>query len=58
VLSEAGFLYCDCCDAASARTERGWRAYLTAGDDEQIVSVVCPACAEVRVGENETAWSD
>ena len=54
----ARVLFCDCCDASSRRTECGWRAYLTSGEDEQTVSILCPACAEVRVGENETAWSD
>jgi hypothetical protein len=58
VLGLASVLFCDRCEAATAHAERGWRAYITPEHDgEPSVSVLCPACAEQRVGEDETTWS-
>ena len=58
MLGLAYVLFCDRCQAATARAERGWRAYITPErDDEPSVSVLCPTCAEQRVGEDETTWS-
>lgn len=57
VLGLACVLFCDWCEAAAARTERGWRAYITADDNcEPSVSILCPDCAEQRTGEDETTW--
>jgi len=50
VLSQVRVIFCDECDAATTRCERGWRAYLTARD---AVTVLCPACAERVSGEDE-----
>jgi hypothetical protein len=59
MLSDAAIVFCDRCEVASARTERGWRAYITAGINGQAtITIVCPACAERYFGEDETAWSD
>jgi len=54
VLKLDAILFCDRCEAASARTERGWRAYLV-GDG---IAVICPACAEAVYGEDEPEASD
>jgi hypothetical protein len=60
----AAIAFCDSCETATARTERGWRAYIATGDDgEQSVTIVCPACAERCFGEDEASpgeakWSD
>ena len=43
-------VFCDRCEAASARSERGWRAYIGANG----VAVICPACAEAFYGEDES----
>ncbi len=52
-------LFCDSCEAASARSERGWRAYLVPGaDGRPSLEVLCPLCAESVVGEDEEEWSD
>lgn len=52
-------LFCDRCDAVAARTQRGWRAYLEdEGGGEPSVVVLCPECAERRIGEDESAWSE
>jgi hypothetical protein len=57
--SNAAIVFCDRCEVASARTERGWRAYISACINGQAtITIVCPACAERYIGENETAWSD
>jgi hypothetical protein len=50
VLKLDSILFCDRCEAASARSERGWRAYLAAKG----VAVICPACAEAFYGEDES----
>jgi hypothetical protein len=50
VLKLDSILFCDRCEAASARSERGWRAYLGANG----VAVICPACAEAFYGEDES----
>jgi len=58
MLALACILTCDRCDAATARVERGWRAYFTPHQgDESAVSILCPAYAERRAGEDETPWS-
>jgi hypothetical protein len=58
VLGLACVLFCDHCQEATAHPERGWRAYMTPDQDgEPFLSVLCPACAEQRVGEDETTWS-
>jgi hypothetical protein len=58
MLALACILMCDRCEAATARVERGWRAYITPHQEgESAVSILCPACAERRVGEDETTWS-
>lgn len=59
MLGVAALVFCDRCEAASARSERGWRAYIGAGaNDEPAITIVCPACAERHFGEDEAAWSD
>src|SRR5213080_3241301 len=45
--------FCDACEDATASFERGWRAYLTGGDDGRSVALLCPTCAEAVVGEDE-----
>jgi len=55
VLRVDSIVFCGRCEAASARTERGWRAYLFTGQDgAQSVAIVCPACAESCFGEDES----
>jgi hypothetical protein len=52
-------LFCDSCETATARSKRGWRAYLEVDEDGvAAVEVLCPLCAESVVGEDEAAWSD
>jgi len=59
MLQTAAILFCDRCEAATARFERGWYAYIKdEGGRETSVTVVCPACAERSFGEDEAAWSD
>jgi hypothetical protein len=59
VLGLARILFCDGCETETARTQRGWRAYLTTGSEsEPAVKILCPACAEQGTGEDEAAWSD
>jgi hypothetical protein len=54
VLRLACLLFCDRCDAVAARTQRGWRAYLEAVEGgAPSVTVLCPECAERRIGEDE-----
>jgi hypothetical protein len=54
VLKVDGMVFCNQCETASARTERGWRAYLATGaNGEPTVAVVCPICAEACFGEDE-----
>jgi hypothetical protein len=58
VLGLTCVLFCDRCEAATAHPERGWRAYIAPEHDgEPSVSVLCPTCAEQRLGEYETTWS-
>jgi len=58
MLALACILMCDRCAAGTARVERGWRAYITPHQEgEPAFSILCPACAERRVGEDETIWS-
>lgn len=60
----AAIAFCDSCETATARMERGWRGYIATDDDgDRFVTIVCPACAEQRFGEDEAphdeaAWSD
>jgi hypothetical protein len=54
VLKLETILFCDRCEAASARSERGWRAYL----ETNRVNVICPTCAEAFYGEDEPEASD
>jgi hypothetical protein len=52
-------LFCDSCETATTRSERGWRAYLLTGaDGARTVEVLCPACAEAVVGEDEFVGED
>jgi hypothetical protein len=46
-------LVCIECGAATERFERGWRAWLTAEENEEPVEVVvlCAACSEPEFGE-------
>jgi len=64
VLRTSAILGCDRCEAAVARCERGWRAYVRgdADENEPGIEVVCPACAERLFGEDEietrrSAWT-
>jgi hypothetical protein len=44
-------LPCEECGRVSRDGERGWRAYLTADEDEPAEAVVhCPGCAEREFG--------
>lgn len=58
MLQTAAIIFCDRCEAATARFERGWCAYITSATDAETVTVVCPTCAERNFGEDEAAWSD
>ena len=52
----AAIAFCDGCNVATARTERGWRAYVTTGKDgEPSVTIICPACSERSFGDDEAA---
>jgi hypothetical protein len=52
----AAIAFCDGCNVATARTERGWRAYITTGkDSEPSVTIICPACSERSFGDDEAA---
>ena len=57
MLRTTALVFCDRCDAATARFERGWRAYIGA-DEETSVTVVCHACAERDFGEDEVVHTD
>jgi hypothetical protein len=58
MFQSATIVFCDRCEAAAARCQRGWRAYITSGiNGESCVTVVCPSCAELTFGEDEAAWS-
>jgi hypothetical protein len=54
VLKLEAILFCDRCEAASTRSERGWRAYLAT----EGVAVICPTCAEAFYGEDEPEPDD
>jgi hypothetical protein len=59
MLGVASTLFCDRCEAATARSERGWRAYIVAGaNNRATITTLCPFCAERHFGEDEAAWSD
>ena len=58
MLETASIIFCDRCEAGTARFERNWRAYVKPERDEPRVTVVCPTCAEQTYGEDEAAWSD
>jgi hypothetical protein len=59
MLGVASILFCDRCEAATARSERGWRAYVVVGANAEVrVTTLCPFCAERHFGEDEAAWSD
>ena len=59
VLHLTTILFCDCCDASTARSERGWRAWIVPDEDgEPRVTVACPACAERCYGEDEARWAE
>lgn len=47
-------LLCAACGAASATTERGWRAYRRVElDGRHFLLIVCPCCSECLYGEDE-----
>ena len=51
MLGVTSILFCDRCEAATARSERGWRAYLLVGaNGEARVATLCPSCAERHFG--------
>ena len=54
MLQTASIIFCDRCEAVTARFERNWRAYAPENDDFR-VTVVCPECAERKFGEDEAA---
>jgi hypothetical protein len=58
MLQTSSIIFCDRCEAGTARFERNWRAYVRPESEEKQVTVVCPACAEQKFGEDEAAWSD
>jgi hypothetical protein len=59
MLGVASILFCDRCEAATARSERGRRAYVVTGaNGEAPVRTLFPSCAERHFGEDEAAWSD
>ena len=59
MLKVDAIVFCDRCETACARTERGWRAYVATGSDgAQSVAVLCPVCAEACFGEDEPVLSD
>jgi hypothetical protein len=46
-------------NAATVRSERGWRTYVVVGaNGEAAITTLCPSCAERHFGEDEAAWSD
>jgi hypothetical protein len=52
-------LYCDNCNAATDRCERGWRAYLKTNRLLQSeLAVACPECAERVFGDDEAPVGD
>lgn len=56
MLSGAAIVFCDRCEAASAQTERGWRAYIIADINGQAtITIVCPTCVERYFGEDGAA---
>ncbi len=58
MIGVGSIVFCDQCQTATARTVRGWRAYIAAADDDckgSSVTVLCPDCAERRVGEDEAS---
>jgi hypothetical protein len=58
MLQRAAIVFCDFCEDSTAGARRGWRAWITTGDDgEAGITVVCPACAEACFGEDESEWS-
>ena len=58
VLQTASIIFCDQCEAGTARFERNWRADVKPESDSKRVTIVCPTCAERKFGEDEAAWSD
>jgi hypothetical protein len=58
VLQTASIIFCDQCEAGTARFERNWRAYVKPENDATRVTIVCPICAEGKFGEDEAEWSD
>jgi len=59
VLRTAAIVFCDRCERATARFERGWRAYVVGDADRmRCVKVVCPECAERLFGEDEPVSSE
>jgi uncharacterized protein YifE (UPF0438 family) len=58
MLGVTAILFCERCEAATARSERGWRAYVVGANDEARVATLCPSCSERHFGEDEAAWSD
>jgi hypothetical protein len=58
MLQTASIIFCDHCEAGTARFERSWRAYVKPESDTTRVTIVCPTCAERKFGEDEAAWSD
>jgi len=54
VLPATAIVFCDRCECATARFERGWRAYIVVRSGRApSVLVVCPECAERLYGEDE-----
>ncbi len=59
MLRTASILFCDRCDNATARFERGWFAFrISDGGAVEDVTIVCPDCAEQMFGEDETPRSE
>jgi hypothetical protein len=59
MLRTASILFCDWCEASTARFERAWLAYVEReSDTERHLMIVCPGCAERNFGEDEAAGSN
>jgi hypothetical protein len=55
MLAHSPLLICDVCESSTGRSERGWRAVVRpVRDEDPVVIVLCPDCAEAHLGEDET----
>lgn len=54
MLQTTQLLFCDHCNSATDRCERGWRAYPALSERRSnALAILCPDCAEQLFGEDE-----